>query len=544
MDAASVNELAAAHKRRREQTEAEVAVERGVVGIGDGSGRTWHGGPPVNDHMWVRPGAGFEADGVTPTTAHLARNLSLHEFAEGDPVTLEWMSSARGANMLQIVYRELPILYGLFVEAYTHPLTNQDPENWRILRFTTLPSPTYTDLGLPAVMGGGHQSFMAVAQAALYYGGNFLCRYMTGSGWSGFITYALSLHSGGDRFHVKHNGRVYTVFKTANETISIYRLNTDATSTLIDQLTDASIADDEIVYCSSLTPDGPGRIYIQLGVDDDESASLFRVISWDETFPASYLTLTTSPSTLTERPLTFFERRGETNYAISVDFAGDDKGTLYTGSDPATWAARHTVNGFRDENDEVAILSLAGQDFSLSRFLYSSSFGGTFYEPDADGNLWVTHRDFGGDLDSAPTIFGATVGDAWVLGAFHAGPVPEPADDVTGPRGSMSYLLRYQSAEVQIIASAYTDTPSGLPVEIPYGFHGGVRVGSKVYFSLGLEGSFSDPAFTFPNTTPGGLFICDAATNVVSRFLPVEVLTTSGGCGMMLAHDVTEAAAV
>ncbi len=106
MDAASTNELLAAKKRLREQTEAEVAIERGVVGVGDGSGRTWHGGPPANDLMWVRPGAGFEADGVTPTTPHLARNLSLHEFVEGDPVTLEWMHSGRGANMLQIVYRE------------------------------------------------------------------------------------------------------------------------------------------------------------------------------------------------------------------------------------------------------------------------------------------------------------------------------------------------------------------------------------------------------------------------------------------------------
>lgn len=88
MDAASVNELLAAKKREREQRETEAAIERGVVGIGDGSLRTWHGGPPVNEHMWVRVGAGFEADGVTPTRAHLARNPSLHEFAEGDPGTI------------------------------------------------------------------------------------------------------------------------------------------------------------------------------------------------------------------------------------------------------------------------------------------------------------------------------------------------------------------------------------------------------------------------------------------------------------------------
>ena len=97
MDAASVNRLMTAHRRRRQWTETPTDQLRGVIGVGDGSGRTWsNGGPPGDDHMWVRIGAGFEEDGVTPTAAHPARNVSLHEFAEGDVVTLEEMRTGPG----------------------------------------------------------------------------------------------------------------------------------------------------------------------------------------------------------------------------------------------------------------------------------------------------------------------------------------------------------------------------------------------------------------------------------------------------------------
>lgn len=99
--------VAKANLRRRRNRVGLHGTMRGVIGIGDGSGRTWAmGGPPSNDLMYVRLYRGTEADGETLSGPTLARNPSLHEFVEGDLVQLEYMSNSRGANMLTIVYRE------------------------------------------------------------------------------------------------------------------------------------------------------------------------------------------------------------------------------------------------------------------------------------------------------------------------------------------------------------------------------------------------------------------------------------------------------
>jgi hypothetical protein len=233
MDAASTNELTAAHKRRRQEAEAEVAQERGVVGIGDGSGRTWHGGPPVNDHMWVRPGAGFEADGITPTTAHLARNLSLHEFSEGDPVTLEWMSSARGANMLQIVYRERVGTLALYWIGYT-----TIPAVWKVYRL--LPDlVTLEELGKPDDFDDADMNtsgFMFTITGALVVGAGTenvasARLWMPGSGWQGGTapTPPVGSSSWGLNRNVRIGGSLYQVRGVTISSINyiyIWRLTT------------------------------------------------------------------------------------------------------------------------------------------------------------------------------------------------------------------------------------------------------------------------------------------------------------------------------
>lgn len=67
---------------------------------GDGTGLVWaNGGPPGSDLIWVRP---VNAQGEIT----LARNLSGHVWAEGDPILCRWMQTGPGANLLKVIHRE------------------------------------------------------------------------------------------------------------------------------------------------------------------------------------------------------------------------------------------------------------------------------------------------------------------------------------------------------------------------------------------------------------------------------------------------------
>ncbi len=551
---------------------------RGVVGIGDGSGRTWHGGPPVNDLMWVRPGRGFEDDEVTPTPAHLARNLSLHEFAEGDPVTLEWMHSGRGANMLQIVYREFPSLFGLFVVAYTHPQGLQIPTTWKVLKFTQLPSPVYEDLGYPAGEIGGYGGFrfMAVAQNALYTSSAV---YYSGT-WRYPYTYEVGLYNDGEDdsnnpFFCKHNQRVYAVFKTDTSRITVYLLNTDATSTVVGHIDQAQISDEEIKWVSSMTPDSSGRIYIHMAGRLGDVADDGRMFAFDVDLAAG-TGFETSPAYIADgwtdtagegvfeiktfEELRYFHRVGDAGYAIAYDDSTNQQRLFRTTTpdSPTLWADVGSIRSYRDTMGLVP--------FVYAQHIFGGEFDGDHYWVDEDETVWITPGlgdklytswFFGGlgaigaGGEPEDSFNGDAAGNTWTQGAIHYGGSPPVADGVFGDTedpqqnfSEMGYFIRQEpGGGGTIIASIYTFTNTE-EVTISRRFHGGIRIGRKVYVSLGVAHSFSDPSYVFSSDPPGGLFTYDLDTELWERFLPVEALGGAGGCVMMMAHNVTEAAAV